>query len=91
MTESHHIAQPFQKSLLLLQSIRKYDIVSNYYSMIICHQFLFLCFLTIHYMKMFYVLLYTEMFVMNEVCFVYKNGILKIVFQKLLSLPLKFV
>ncbi len=68
--ECHHLAQPFQKSLLLLQSIRKCVIVLILLQYEHMSSVFILMLLTIHYMPMFYVLLYTEMFVLKFVLYI---------------------
>ncbi len=84
--ESHHLAQPFQKSLLLLQSIRKCDIVS----ILLQYEHMSSVFIPMFFNHSLHgnvlcITLYWK--VCFEVCLVHKKGILKIVFQKLLSLP----
>ncbi len=58
--QCHHLAQPFQKSLLLLQYIRKCDIVSISLQYEHMSSIFILMLLNIHYMVMFFVLLYMK-------------------------------
>ncbi len=76
--ESHHLAQPFQRVYYYCNLLENVILYQYYYSMNKCHLFLFLYFLTIHYMVMFYVLLYTETFVVKFVLYT-KNRLPKVI------------